>query len=68
MELISMEKDMFENTISTQFKLSPIINIFHSVDLSQLLYFNDTTFQNVSASFDSSSGMFTISFDYSEDA
>ena len=68
MTVLKMEKEMLQNSISSQFQISPNIWFFRDVDLSQYVSFNDSTFQNVTYSFESSTAIFTINFDYSENA
>ena len=65
LEMLSMEKEMFANSITLQLRLSPPLFIFESVTPVDLMVFNDSGFQNVSGSYDS--GLLSLTFTYSED-
>ena len=50
-----------------QFRVSPIIYVFQSIDTAALFSFNDSDFQNPTFNIDLSSGKITVEFIYSED-
>ena len=66
-ELVSTEKELFANSITMKFNIQPFLHAFNSADPNEFITFNDSAFQSVQSSFDTSTKQLLVTFTYSED-
>lgn len=68
LELASIEKEMFANSITVQYTLSPVLKYFQDHDPSDFMYIVDQPdFESPSFSFDYDTGRVSLNFTYSQD-
>ena len=65
MQLLNWEKELFANTVTMTFSVSPNLHLFRSVDALQFFSFNDSGFLNPSFTYSQQDSSFTATFSVS---